>query len=108
MHHVADSHMNAFIRFKLALTEDNPTIKPYEESKWALQADYEVDPLISLKMLELIHIRWTSLLNSIEESDWNKTFFHPEGNQEFDLNLALALYSWHSRHHMAHFKLVAK
>ncbi|MEP6788116.1 MAG: YfiT family bacillithiol transferase [Acidobacteriota bacterium] len=102
VHHVADSHANAFIRFKLALTEDEtPTIKPYYEDRWAELGDSRLPVEVSLKMLEALHYRWLTLLNSMSEFDFAKTFIHPETG-EWTLEGALALYSWHSKHHTAH------
>ena len=101
-HHVPDSHMNAYIRFKLALTEDDPTIKPYEQQRWAELADTKSTPVeVSLTMLDSLHDRWVRLLRSIEEEGWKRSFRHPElGLVTLEKNLAL--YSWHGRHHVAH------
>lgn len=102
VHHVADSHMNSLIRFKLALTEDSPpTIRPYYEDRWAELGDSRLPADVSLKMIEAIHTRWLALLNSMSESDFQKKFIHPETG-EWTLDGALALYAWHSRHHTAH------
>ncbi|HLX76791.1 MAG TPA: putative metal-dependent hydrolase [Terriglobales bacterium] len=102
VHHVPDSHMNAYIRFKLALTETEPTIKPYEQQLWAELADTRQTPIeTSLTLLECLHRRWVLLLQSIPEDDWKRTFRHPElGILHLDTNLAL--YAWHGRHHVAH------
>lgn len=101
-HHVPDSHMNAYIRFKLALTEDAPTIKPYAEDKWAQLADTQTTPVeVSLTLLESLHMRWVNLLRSLREEDWKRTFRHPELGA-LNLEKTLALYSWHGRHHVAH------
>ena len=81
VHHVADSHMNSLIRFKLALTEDNPTIKPYEEAYWALLPDYRLPVESSLRMMEGIHIHWVALLESFTENEWDRTFTNPESGQ---------------------------
>jgi hypothetical protein len=101
-HHVPDSHLNAYIRFKLALTEDEPTIKPYAEDRWAQLADTETTPVeISLAMLDSLHNRWSRLLRSLKPEDWKRTFRHPElGLMPLEKNLAL--YAWHGRHHVAH------
>ncbi len=101
VHHVADSHMNCLIRFKLALTEENPTIKPYEEADWALLADYRMPVEPSLKMLEGIHLRWVALLETLTEEQWNRTFVHPASGETIQLKKALAVYAWHSKHHLA-------
>lgn len=102
VHHVPDSHMNAYIRFKLALTEDEPTIKPYEQQLWADLADTKSTPIeVSLTMLDSLHHRWTQLLQSLTPRDWKLTFRHPElGVVSLEKNLAL--YAWHGRHHVAH------
>ena len=102
VHHVPDSHMNAYIRFKLALTEPEPTIKPYEQQLWAELADSRETPVeTSLTLLECLHQRWVLLLKSIADGDWQRTFRHPElGIVRLDTNLAL--YAWHGRHHVAH------
>ena len=102
VHHVADSHANAFIRFKLALTEEEPpTIKPYMEDRWANLGDAKMPAEVSLKMIEAIHERWAALLHSMSFSDYQKEFIHPETGT-WTLDAALALYAWHSEHHTAH------
>ena len=100
-HHVPDSHANAFIRFKLALTEDTPTIRPYYEDRWAELGDAKLPVEVSLKMAEAIHERWVALLDSMSDTDYQKKFIHPETG-EWTLDGALALYAWHSQHHTAH------
>lgn len=103
VHHCADSHMNSFIRFKLALTEDVPTIKPYDEAQWALLPDSVSMPLVpSLKILEGLHLRWAVLLKSLNATDRMKKFLHPEQGKEVTLEEYLAFYAWHGRHHIAH------
>jgi hypothetical protein len=101
-HHVPDSHMNAYIRFKLALTEENPTIKPYEQQRWAELGDTASTPIeVSLTMVESLHDRWVRLLRSIDGDGWRRSFRHPEmGLVSLEKNLAI--YSWHGRHHLAH------
>ena len=102
VHHVPDSHMNAVIRFKLALTEDEPTIKPYAEDRWAELADTKATPLeVSLALLESLHDRWVWLLRSLTPADWKRTFRHPEIGV-MSLEKTLAMYAWHGRHHVAH------
>jgi uncharacterized damage-inducible protein DinB len=102
VHHVADSHMNSYIRFRLALTETDPTIKPYDEAQWATLHDAHTMPVeVSLQLLESLHLRWVDLLNSLTPADFDRTFRHPELGQ-MTLNATLALYDWHSRHHEAH------
>jgi hypothetical protein len=100
-HHVPDSHMNAYIRFKLALTEDEPTIKPYQEARWAELRDSQAAPEISLVLLDCIHKRWVMVLRAMNETDWKRTFRHPELGT-MTLEKTLDLYSWHGRHHVAH------
>jgi hypothetical protein len=101
VHHVPDSHMNSYIRFKLALTEDQPTIKPYFEDRWAALPDSKAPIENSLALLENLHHRWMALLRSLSEADWGRTFRHPELGA-ITLEKTLALYSWHGRHHVAH------
>lgn len=101
VHHLADSHMNSFIRFKLALSEDNPTIKPYAEDRWAEFADgKDLDIEKSLQILDGLHKRWVILLRSLYIEDLQKTFFHPEHKKRFSLDATIGLYAWHGRHHL--------
>jgi DinB superfamily len=101
-HHVPDSHLNAYVRFKLALTEDDPTIKPYAEDRWAQLADTQTTPVeVSLTLLDSLHSRWIRLLRSLKPDDWKRTFRHPELGL-IPLEKNLALYAWHGRHHVAH------
>jgi hypothetical protein len=103
VHHVADSHMNAYIRFKLGLTENNPTIKPYEEGEWALLNDSKIIPInVSLTLLFALHARWVAVLENIKEDEWNRPVFHPEQKKEITLWHLLGMYAWHSLHHTAH------
>ncbi len=102
VHHVADSHINAYVRMRLALTEDWPTIKPYEEAEWAKLEDARTLPVeVSLALLESLHRRWVVLLGSLSEADWERGYVHPESGRE-KLDAVAAIYSWHSRHHVAH------
>ena len=102
VHHVPDSHMNAYIRFKLALTEDKPTIKTYDESAWAKVADTARTPIeVSLALLDALHQRWTVLLHSLEPADYPRTLVHPD-HGPVTLEWLLQLYAWHGRHHVAH------
>jgi uncharacterized damage-inducible protein DinB len=101
VHHVADSHANAYIRFKLALTEDWPTIKPYDEAAWANLSDSKLPVEGSLTMIEALHGRWVTLLEALNEEDFQRGYTHPEMGRQ-SLGTALALYDWHSRHHTAH------
>jgi uncharacterized damage-inducible protein DinB len=108
VHHIPDSHMNAYTRFKLALTEDNPTVKLYMEDRWALTPDVQSTPLeVSLSLLDSLHLRWVSLLRAVKPEEWIRTFQHPEmGSMPLQKNLAL--YSWHGRHHVAHISELRK
>lgn len=102
VHHLADSHMNAFGRFKLGLTEDKPTIKTYEEARWAETADAKTLPIdISMGLLENLHTRWVVLMRSLTTDEWSRQITHPEWGL-VTLNEVLCTYSWHSRHHVAH------
>jgi uncharacterized damage-inducible protein DinB len=102
IHHVADSHMNAYIRFKLGLTEDNPTIKPYEEQLWANLKDSESPVNLSITLLYALHTRWYNLLTSLTEQEWERTIFHPASQKRISLWNLLGTYAWHSLHHTAH------
>ena len=103
VHHVPDSHLNAYVRFKLALTEDNPTIRPYQEARWAELPDTRITNIgVSLMLLEALHRRWVNLLRSMDEADWSRTVFHPEHQKSFALDGLLAMYAWHGKHHTAH------
>lgn len=102
IHHLADAHINGFIRFKLALTEVNPTVKPYNENKWAKLADtntMHIGP--GLQLIEGLHTRWTVLLNSMSDVDFKKTFYHPEHGEQLSLDEVLGSYAWHGDHHLA-------
>jgi len=103
VHHIADSHMNAYIRFKLGYSEDNPVIKPYEEKDWAKMADSSELPVnVSITLLFSLHRRLHTFLLSLERTDWDKTVFHPEHQKTFSLWDLLGTYAWHGRHHVAH------
>jgi hypothetical protein len=103
VHHVADSHINAYVRFKLGYTEDNPTIRTYEEKLWAITTDVRDLPInISITLLYALHKRWYEFLRHFNEEDWNKTVYHPQHKKEFTLWVLLGMYAWHSRHHVAH------
>jgi hypothetical protein len=102
IHHVSDSHMNSYVRYRLALTEPEPTIKPYDEGAWADLADAKSAPVdLSLNLLESLHHRWVILLRSLDAEQWNRTFIHPE-NGPSRLDVTAALYAWHGKHHLAH------
>ena len=103
VHHVADSHMNAYIRFKCGLTEYNPVIKPYDEKLWAILNDSEEIPVnISITLLHALHVRWCAIVNKMTEEAFQRTVFHPEHKREMTLWYLLGLYAWHGIHHVAH------
>jgi uncharacterized damage-inducible protein DinB len=102
VHHVPDSHLNAYTRFKLALTEDTPTIKPYAEAEWAKLPDSAMAIDVSLNLLEAVHARWVTILKAMTPEQWKRALHHPEKGKDLTLDQMLALYSWHSRHHLAH------
>lgn len=102
VHHVPESHMNAYIRFKLALTENTPTVKPYDEARWATTGEVQTTPVeVSLTLLDALHYRWVQLLRSMQSGDFDRKLNHPEMGV-LTLDQVLALYSWHGRHHTAH------
>jgi len=106
LHHLHDSHTNCYIRFKWALTEDKPMIKAYFEDRWAELADSKSGPIeVSLRGLEAIHDRWATLLRTMGEADFRKSFLHPETGMEYFLFDRVASYAWHGRHHFAHIGL---
>jgi len=103
VHHVADSHMNGYIRVKLGLTEDHPTIKPYEENSWARLSDTRnLSINISLTLLHSLHIRWNEVLINISQDEFNRAVFHPEHQKDLTLWYLLGDYAWHGKHHVAH------
>jgi len=104
VHHCADSHINSYVRFKLALTENLPTIKPYEESLWAELPDSKLSPFVSLNLLEALHERWVVILKSLSDEDLNKEFIHPEQSEKISLKENILIYSWHCQHHLAHIR----
>ncbi|MGI9055486.1 MAG: YfiT family bacillithiol transferase [Pyrinomonadaceae bacterium] len=107
VHHIADSHLNSYCRFKLALTEDFPTIRAYHEDRWAELVDSRMPIDVSMKIIEGIHSRWTALLNSMSDEDFKRKLNHPESG-EWKLEKMLGLYDWHSRHHLAHITKLAE
>ena len=103
VHHVADSHLNAYVRFKLALTETNPVIKTYDEKRWAELPDIDRVPVnISLTLLYALHTRWHATLLHLPDPDWERTLYHPVHQKELTLWLMLGMYAWHGKHHVAH------
>jgi hypothetical protein len=108
LHHVPESHMNSYIRFKLALTEDQPTIKPYDEAAWAGLPDAISAPIEpSLRLLENLHERWVYVLRSLSVSQWQRTFNHPQ-NGVMRLDMTALIYAWHCKHHLAHITNLAQ
>ncbi|WP_310391654.1 YfiT family bacillithiol transferase [Hymenobacter sp.] len=109
IHHVADSHMNCYFRFRLALTEERPTVRPYDEQAWAELPDVAATLItVSLTLLEALHSRWVTLLHHLTEAQWGRAFYHPNLERDFTLDQALAMYAWHGQHHLAHLKLLLK
>ena len=107
VNHIADSHMNAFIRFKLGVTEDNPTIKPYDEKLWAKTADGLISPPdASIKLIENLHLRWVMLLKSLSLESYERTVYRPDTDKLVKLSFFLGLYAWHCNHHLAHLQLI--
>jgi uncharacterized damage-inducible protein DinB len=108
VHHLPDSHMNSYVRFKLALTEDAPTIKPYDEALWANLPDSSTTPIeTSMDLLDALHVRWVRLLTSMTEPDFTRAFRHPESGL-VRLDQSLAFYAWHGKHHVAHIASVPR
>lgn len=105
VHHVADSHLNAYLRTKLALTEDEPTICPYDQDRFAALPDAALPVEPSLALLDGLHARWTALFRSLDEAGWARAFVHPEHRRRFTLDEILAHYAWHGRHHTAHVRM---
>ncbi len=103
IHHLFDSHMHCYIRFKMALTEDNPSIKPYSENDWAHLPDGDDAPIKwSIAGLSSVHARWVYLMNTLEEQDWKRTYYHPERQITYTLDRVLGIYAWHCLHHLKH------
>lgn len=103
VHHVADSHINAYVRFKLGLTENNPAIKPYEEKEWATLNDVNTVPInVSLTLLHALHQRWVAAIKDIADKQWERVVFHPEHEKEMSLWYLLGMYAWHGKHHVRH------
>ena len=108
IHHTADSHTNAFIRFKLALTENNPIIKPYNQDLWAETADIQLPIKTAIRLLKAVHAKWTILLENMDKNDFKRTYTHPEYKITSTLQDALALYAWHGKHHVAQIEVALK
>ena len=109
IHHLADSHMNSFVRFRLALTEDNPTIKPYSQSKWADMTDSKTAPVkYSLDLLRNLHKRWVMMLKTLDKDQLKRMVHHPEHNTDWKLDWMIGMYAWHCNHHLAHIENLKK
>jgi hypothetical protein len=107
VHHMADSHLNAYCRFKWTLTEPTPIIKVYDEKAWAETPEIKLDPVISIAFLKAHHVKWTALLRLITSEDLKKEFIHPDTQKRIPLDRLIALYAWHGEHHLGHLKIVA-
>ena len=107
LHHVSDSHMNAYIRFKWALTEDTPVIKAYNEKLWAETPEVKLDPWLSLNLLKALHEKWVALMKSMSAADLQREYIHPETKKNVRLDRLIAMYAWHGDHHLAHLRIVA-
>lgn len=108
VHHIADSHMNSLMRFKVGLTEENPTIKTYNQDAWAKMNDVTLPASVSLKIIDGIHQRFVNVLQNMTVEDFQRHIFHPEMNKKITLEKMLALYGWHSDHHYTHLKNLKK
>jgi len=103
VHHIADSHLNAYTRFKLGLTEENPTIKPYDENAWSLLNDVQNVPInVSITLLHAVHERWYYAIKNLTDEQWQRTVVHPEHGKTMTLYFLLGMYAWHGKHHTAH------
>lgn len=102
LHHVPESHMNAYIRFKWTLTEETPTIKAYNEKAWAQTPEISLDPAISINLLKALHIKWVALLRTLGPSHLDRQFFHPDSQRYNRLDRMIFMYAWHGEHHLAH------
>lgn len=107
IHHLADSHMNAYVRFKWTLTEDAPTIKTYNQTGWAETPEVKLDPAISINLLKPLHVKWVLLLRTLTTEDLNRYFVHPDTKANVPLSRLIAMYAWHGEHHLAHIAIVA-
>ncbi len=109
VHHLPDSHVNAYMRFKLALTEESPMIKPYDETKCAEMPDSKSGDIgMSLALLEAMHVRWVAVMKAMSDADFARTYVHPEYQKKFTLGEALGLYAWHGRHHSGQIEWLKK
>lgn len=108
VHHLSDSHMNAYIRFKWTLTENTPTIKAYNEKLWAETPETRSDPHLSLNVLKALHPKWSTLLKALTLEDLKKEYIHPDTKKNNPLDRIVAMYAWHGDHHLGHLKIVAE
>jgi|SRR5688572_23096542 len=106
LHHIPDSHMNAYIRIKWSLTENTPLIKAYDEKMWAETNETKLDPAPSVALLKSLHVKWVTLLRSLSKEDLQKSFIHPETGKNVRIDRLIALYAWHGEHHLGHLKLI--
>jgi hypothetical protein len=106
VHHLADSHMNAYIRLKWTLTEDSPVIKAYDEKLWAETPEVTLDPMLSINLLKSLHAKWTALLENLPVETLNKYFIHPDNKKQNSIERLMALYCWHGDHHLGHLKII--
>jgi hypothetical protein len=107
LHHLPDSHLNAYIRFKWTLTESTPTIKAYDEKGWADTPDTKGDPAVSLALLKALHAKWTVLMQSLDDAQLKREFIHPDTRRHLSLARMIATYAWHGQHHLGHLRIVA-
>lgn len=108
IHHIPDSHINAYVRCKLTLTEDTPTIKPYNENGWVLTPDTNLSPALPLQLLEVIHQKFVALFKGISPADYTRKYYHPGSKQYVTLQDLMAMYAWHGDHHLAHLHIITK
>lgn len=104
IHHLADSHLNAYVRLKWTLTESSPTIKAYDQDSWALLPDNQLSPDASMELIRGVHARMVSIYKSLNEEEWDRSFYHPENGRTIALWQLVALYAWHSMHHLEHLR----
>lgn len=107
IHHLSDSHLNAYIRFKWTLTEETPTIKSYDEKLWAQTPDASLPPQISVDLISALHAKWTAMLERLDTEALNRRFTHPETGKQIPLDGMIALYAWHGEHHLGHLRIVS-
>ena len=107
LHHIPDSHMNAYIRLKWTLTEETPTIKAYDEKAWAETPETKLDPGFSIELLKVLHVKWVTVLRKLKAEDFSKSFLHPETKKHVSLARQVATYAWHGEHHLGHIRIVA-